>query len=103
MPTATAQTVTTEINFLSPTLKEKPYTYNYNRNETNVITEDERVDITDLRTLTEAELQDFTTETSGFQWTKNESTLKGDDFFDEEKVKSVYYKEVDQYASSKSG
>jgi len=97
MPTATAQTVTTDLNFLSPALKEKPYSYTTERGKTNIVTEDHQVDITDLRSLPEAELKEFTTDTSGFQWTKHESSLKGDDFFDEEKVKDVYYKEVDQF------
>jgi len=102
MPSAAPQTVTTQIPFLSPTLKEKPKSYTAT-GETNIITEEHTVKITDLRSLTDAELQDFVTDTSGFQWVKNESSLKGDDFFDDEKVTSVYYEEIDRFLKKTLG
>jgi len=96
MPVATAQSVEAELHFLSPTLKEKPYTHS-NSGDTNVVTVDHNVDITDLRSLPESQLASFTTDNSGFQWVKYESKLEGDDFFDEEKVKNEYYPEIDAF------
>jgi len=97
MPTATAQTVTTQVSFLSPTLKEKPYFHTY-KDESNIVKEEHDIKITDLRSLPESELAGFTTDTSGFQWVHGvESVLKEDDFFDDEKVKTVYYAEVDAF------
>jgi len=102
MPSATTQTVTAQLWFLSPTLKEKP-TMSTTSPETNIINEEHNVKITDLRSLTDAELQGFSTDTSGFQWVKDESSLKGDDFFDEEKVTSVYYEEIDRFLKKTLG
>jgi len=102
MPVATPATVNAQLNFLSPTVKEKPYTRS-NTRESNIVTEEHEVAITDLRSLSETELAGFTTDNSGFQWVKNESALKGADFFDEEKVKDVYYKEIDQFLKATLG
>lgn len=99
MPVPTPQTVTAEFSFLSPALKEKPFYYTDTR-ETNIITEEHDVEVTDLRSLPESELKGYTTDTSGFQWVKNESSLKGDEFFDDEIVKSRYYPEIDRCVST---
>jgi len=97
MPSATAQTVATQLSFLSPSLKEKPYIHTY-KQDSNIVNEEHDVKITDLRSLPESELAGFTTDTSGFQWVPEvETSLKGDDFFDDEKVKTVYYAEIDAF------
>jgi len=83
-------------------VKEKPFT-NSTSAYTNVVSENVEVDITDLRSLSETELAKFTTDTSGFQWVKNESKLKGDEFFDEEKVKEEYFPEIDRFLKDTLG
>jgi len=103
MPVATAASVNTQLSFLSSTLKEKPYIHTQDFKDTNITSEEHDVTITDLRSLSESELAGFHTDTSGFQWVKNESSLKGADFFDEEKVKTLYYPEVDQFLKSTLG
>ncbi|KZO90310.1 hypothetical protein CALVIDRAFT_603042 [Calocera viscosa TUFC12733] len=102
MPVATPQSVTAEVPFLSPSVKEKPFTYSTSGN-TNIKTEEHDIKITDLRSLPESELADFTTDHSGFQWVNHESKLKGDEFFDEEKVKNEYYPEVDAFLKKTLG
>jgi len=102
MPVATAQSVEAELHFLSPALKEKPYTYSTS-SDTNITTVDYQVPITDLRSLPESEVASYVTDKSGFQWVKNESKLKGDDFFDEEKVKNEYYAEIDTFLKKTLG
>ncbi|EJT99789.1 hypothetical protein DACRYDRAFT_23376 [Dacryopinax primogenitus] len=102
MPVATSQFVNAELHFLSPTLKEKPYTTSTS-GDTNVVVEDHDVLITDLRSLSESELAGFKTDTSGFQWVKDQSGLKGDDFFDEEKIKNEYYPEIDSFLKKTLG
>lgn len=94
----TPRVVSTDLNFLSPTLKEKPY---YSRKfadqpeTSNIVTEAVRTGITDLRSLSPEEQSGFTLDTSGFQIVKHESVEK--DFVDEEKIKSVYYHESAEY------
>lgn len=93
MPVPIPQSVTADVSFLSPALKEKPFIHTDSA-KTNVINQEYEIEITDLKSLPESELKGFTTDTSGFQWVKNESSLKGDQFFDEETVTNVYYPEV---------
>jgi len=102
MPVPTVQTVSAELHFLSPTVKEKPFT-NSTCAYTNIVSDDVEVEITDLRTVSEHDLANFSTDTSGFQWVKNESKLKGDDFFDEDKVKNEYYPEIDAIIKNTMG
>lgn len=94
MSITAVQSINAELFFLSPDLKEKPYTKT-TTGETNVVSVAHQVPITDLRSLSESELAGFITDNSGFQWVKHESKLKGEDFFDEEKIKSEYYTEID--------
>ncbi|KZO90307.1 hypothetical protein CALVIDRAFT_569167 [Calocera viscosa TUFC12733] len=96
MPIATPQSVSADVPFLSPSLKEKPY-FTSSSKDSNIVSEDHEVHITDLRSLPESELAGFTTDNSGFQWVKHESKLKGDELFDEEKIKNEYYPEVDAF------
>ncbi|KZT52825.1 hypothetical protein CALCODRAFT_501824 [Calocera cornea HHB12733] len=99
MPVATPQTLSADIPFLSPALKEKPYRYTTTA-ATNIITEEHAVQLTDLRSLPESKLGGFTTDTSGFQWVKHQSKLSGDELFDEDKIRNEYYPEVDAFLKS---
>jgi len=100
----TPHIVSADINFLSPTLREKPY---YSRKLTdqpetsNIITESVRTGIIDIRSLSPAEQEGFTIDTSGFQIVKHESVEK--EFIDEEKIKSVYYPESEKLLKSITG
>ncbi|KZT52824.1 hypothetical protein CALCODRAFT_501823, partial [Calocera cornea HHB12733] len=101
-PVPTPHAVPALLSFLSPALKAKPYTKSTS-GETNVISEERTVPVTDLRSLPESDLQAFTTDTSGFQWVKHESKLSGDELLDEESIKRVYYPEVDAFLKSRLG
>ncbi|KZO90308.1 hypothetical protein CALVIDRAFT_522936 [Calocera viscosa TUFC12733] len=102
MPVATPQSVNAEVPFLSPSLKERPFMYPTSA-QTNIVMEEHEVQITDLRSLSESELAGFTTDNSGFQWVKHESKLKGDELFDEEKIKNEYYPEIDAFLKKTLG
>jgi hypothetical protein len=99
MPVPTVQTVPADLHFLSPEMKEKPFNKTTSA-DSNIVTIEKEVQVTDLRSLTDSQLEGYTTDTSGFQWVKHASKLVGEDFWDEEKVKELYYPEVDQYARS---
>jgi len=61
------------------------------------VKEEQAIQVTDLRSLPEGERAGFRTDTSGFEWVKHESKLKGDELFDEEKIKNEYYPEIDAF------
>ncbi|KZT52831.1 hypothetical protein CALCODRAFT_501827 [Calocera cornea HHB12733] len=102
MPVATPQTVSALVPFLSPALKEKPY-FTSSSPDSNIVSEEHAVQITDLRSLPVSELDAFTTDTSGFQWVKHASALHGDELFDEDKIRNEYYPEVDAFLKSLLG
>jgi len=100
----TPKVVPTTLNFLSPSLKEKPYFYSEpipEKPATNIVTEEKPVNITDLRSLSPEELATFHTDTSGFQIHKHVSAEK--DFTDEERIKSVYYPETAELLKAVTG
>jgi len=96
--------VPTTLNFLSASLKEKPYFHSQpvpGKPDTNIVTEDQQVNITDLRSLSPEELATFQTDTSGFQIYNHVSEEK--DFTDEERIKAVYYPETEELLKTVTG
>ncbi|KDQ14348.1 hypothetical protein BOTBODRAFT_159566 [Botryobasidium botryosum FD-172 SS1] len=97
-------TVHSNLNFLSPALKEKPY---YGSNspdkvaESNIIVNTVLTELTDVRSLSPEEQAGFTLDTSGFQFYKHQSVEK--DFTDEKRIKDVYYPEVEALLKSVTG
>ncbi|KZV82483.1 hypothetical protein EXIGLDRAFT_626964 [Exidia glandulosa HHB12029] len=106
MPTAVVapQTVAAELNFLSPTLKEKPFYYRTppaGKPESNIVVESQAVNITDLRTLSASERNAFTIDSAGFQIVEHQTVEK--DFVDEDAIRNVYYKETEELLKSVTG
>lgn len=95
--------VQADLNFLSPTLKEKPY---YSRKlehlpvTSNIVNDPVRTNLIDLRSLGSKEREGFTIDTSGFQIVNHESVEK--EFLDEEKIKDGYYRESVEYVNISS-
>ncbi|KZV82478.1 hypothetical protein EXIGLDRAFT_729590 [Exidia glandulosa HHB12029] len=114
MPSLTAvpeppqhQSVAAELIFLSPLLKEKPFHYRApppaGKPVSNVVTESQVVNITDLRTLSEGERKGLTIDSAGFQIVEHKSSMAEKDFLDEAVIRDAYYKECAELLQSITG
>jgi len=96
-----AHDVPTTLNYYAPIGDEAPYSYVQEPPEgkpsTNIGTDPHPVVVHDAR----GRESEFTIDTTGFQYVKNVSSEK--DFDDEERIQSVYYKEVEELLKKEVG
>lgn len=104
MSAAVANAIAAELNFLSPIVKEKPFYYRTppaDKPASNIVTEAQTVNITDLRSLSESERKAFTLDSAGFQIVEHTSAEK--DFTNDEAVRTAYYRETEELLKSVTG
>jgi hypothetical protein len=95
--------VTTTLNYYAPIGDEIPFQYTYPRKDggpqNNIGNDVQKTIVHDARGKEEE--YGLSLDTSGFQFVKHESVEK--DFTDEERIKHVYYKEVEELLKKEAG
>src|SRR5271155_2716282 len=94
----TLPTVQTDLNFYKALDDEKPYIYTYEHDpQTNFSQDTKPAVIHDIR----GHEDEFTLDKNGFQIYQHESAEK--DFTDDEKIKTEYYREVEDLLKAATG
>jgi len=98
-----ARDIPTTLNYYQRTGDEAPFIYTYelpkDTPKTNIGNDPHPVVVHDAR----GKESELTLDTSGFQFVKNKTTLEREDFDNDEKIISVYYKEVEELLKKEAG